>query len=291
MQTFNQAICYLGPEQLQSKFNLKPLKAFSAADVTLQLYANVYDRSVEAVLGDEDAYVAAVEKILEGGRQKLARLAAKQHADWPVEVVWDRTGKEWIEDNQVDFDLVIMFGQRDGANYSLPSEWSVLRHLERPLYVVSPDKKAEREVVLAAVDIANTDQAPLNDAVMAAAATMARQRGAKLHMVTVIPMSALVADLEFVDRDKYREGFIKKHGETLSALASAHGVGDEDIHMSIGIPHEVIRKTAKKLKVQMTVVGTVQRTGVPGFVFGNTVERLLGRSQHDVLVVPSVGAG
>lgn len=287
MGDFRRTLCFLGPDQVTGKVDISKLAALGG-DGNLKIVANVFDASAEAVLDDEDAYVAAVKALMDRGRKTLAAMTDGLEGDWPYEVVWDRTGKDWLDDNHEDYDLVVMFGQRDKANYSLPSEWSLLRELERPLYVISPSKKkgGEGKAVLAAVDIANKSQAYLNTKVMASAAKLARLADAELHMIAVIPMSEVVADLEFIDRRKYKAGFKKKHGAELQALGEKFGVGEETIHMEIGVPHKVIQRVAKKLGVLATAVGTVQRKGVPGFIVGNTVEKVLGLSQRNVLVVP-----
>ncbi len=287
MGEFRRTLCYLGPDQLDGKIDLSKLDIFNG-DGEVRIFANVYDASAEAVLDDEEAYVAAVKALMARGHERLAAMTAGLEGDWPTEVVWDRTGKEWLDDHHEDYDLIVMFGRRDKANYSLPSEWSLLRELERPLYVISPSKKkgGEGSAVLAAVDIANASQSYLNGKVMDCAGRLARQAGAALHMVAVIPMSDVVADLEFIDRRKYKASFRKKHGPALTDLARAHGVAEENIHTAIGVPHKVIQRTAKKLGVLATAVGTVQRKGVPGFIVGNTVEKVLGLSQRNILVVP-----
>jgi universal stress protein E len=290
MTDINRIVCYLSPEQLEAKPGLSHVKALADAGAGFHLVANDYDASAEAVLSDEEAFVAAVEHLQDEGERRLTRLAGKAGVDWPADVVWDRTGRDWLAESQGAYDLIVMFGQRDKAHYSLPSEWSMLRALARPLYVVNPGRtKHDKGPVLAAVDIANASQAALNGQVMQAAKAMADVWGSDLHMVSVIPMSQVVADLEFVDRRKYEADFRAKHQAALEDLAARFGVGKDHIHMEIGVPHSVIRKTAKKLDVLMTAVGTVQRTGLSGFLVGNTVEKLLWQAKNNILVVPEAG--
>jgi len=52
---------------------------------------------------------------------------------------------------------------------------------------------------------------------------------------------------------------------------------------------EVIPRLAREREVELVVMGTVVRTGIPGFFIGNAAERILSRVGCSVLAVKSLG--
>jgi len=56
-----------------------------------------------------------------------------------------------------------------------------------------------------------------------------------------------------------------------------------------GEPKDVIVGVAQEVDDQITVVGTVARTGIPGWIFGNFAERAV-QTQASFLVVPASGS-
>ena len=52
-----------------------------------------------------------------------------------------------------------------------------------------------------------------------------------------------------------------------------------------GSPRKVIAAQAEKLQPDVLVMGTIARTGVPGFIIGNTAEDILNSVDCSVLTV------
>jgi universal stress protein E len=57
------------------------------------------------------------------------------------------------------------------------------------------------------------------------------------------------------------------------------------LHLPRGDPHELIPALARKLKADLVVMGTLARTGIAGFIIGNTAESIL---DHIGCSVPAV---
>ena len=66
---------------------------------------------------------------------------------------------------------------------------------------------------------------------------------------------------------------------------------DEGItpHLVEGRAGDVIAEVAGRLEVDLIVIGTVGRTGVPGFLIGNTAERVLDSVECSVLTLKPEG--
>lgn len=60
-------------------------------------------------------------------------------------------------------------------------------------------------------------------------------------------------------------------------------------HLIKGTPSKKICSTACSLNIDLIVMGSVARTGIPGFIIGNTAESILGQVTCSVLVVKPDG--
>jgi nucleotide-binding universal stress UspA family protein len=61
------------------------------------------------------------------------------------------------------------------------------------------------------------------------------------------------------------------------------------VHLIKGQPRKEIPALAKRLGVDLVVMGTVARTGVPGLFIGNTAEAMLEQIDCSVLAVKPEG--
>lgn len=267
-------LCYLTSEQMSSPVNLGQLAPF-AGEGNAKLVGNAFNASLDPE--EEKAQ----------GDRLIRSLLEKNGQVWEAETIWEPSGKDWIANAQAAHDLVVLFGQRNKAKYSLPVDWSLLQVIEKPFLVINPgQKRRKRNKVLAAIDVANKKQQQLNEYILMSAAKMAEIFEAALHIITVVEISQVAADLDLVDPVKQEAGFRGKHKQQLEELAAQFGAAIENVHVETGVPAEVIRKTAKKLDVVLTAVGTERRSGLSGLLFGNTVDVVLGQSPNNVLVVP-----
>ena len=57
------------------------------------------------------------------------------------------------------------------------------------------------------------------------------------------------------------------------------------IHLIKGGARKEIPELAEQLKADVIVMGTVARTGVPGFIMGNTAETILNQINCSVLAI------
>lgn len=59
--------------------------------------------------------------------------------------------------------------------------------------------------------------------------------------------------------------------------------------LGLGVPWKVIDRTARKLDAGLIVMGSVGRTGIPGFLIGNTAEKVLRHCDCSILAVKPDG--
>ena len=95
-----------------------------------------------------------------------------------------------------------------------------------------------------------------------------------------------------VDEEAHaRRRWLEKLLETYGAKAGKHAVDyvDPQLHVIKGDAEKVIPKIAKDLDVDLIVMGTGARTGIPGFFMGNTAESNLNRIDCSVLTIKPPG--
>jgi nucleotide-binding universal stress UspA family protein len=61
------------------------------------------------------------------------------------------------------------------------------------------------------------------------------------------------------------------------------------VHLVKGWARKVIPALAKQIEADLVVMGTVARTGVPGFITGNTAESILNQIECSVLAIKPAG--
>ncbi len=189
----------------------------------------------------------------------------------------------------------------------------LLRKCPCPVWLVKPETQEPYQRILAAVDVED-DYPPtelqtrraLNGLVMELAGSLAVSEFAELHVVhaweafgeDALRHSGFMSRPE-AEVDAYVEQVHRRHAELLDALLqeSVAKLGGQDavdyirpqLHLLKGSARRMIPELAKRLKIDCIVMGTVARTGVPGFIMGNTAETMLQQIDCSVLAVKPEG--
>jgi nucleotide-binding universal stress UspA family protein len=204
-------------------------------------------------------------------------------------------------------DLVIKPAAGKGTlHYRLfgSSDMQLLRQCPCPVWVMRPDDRPNYERILAAVDFDpwewDDDAARLNRQILETAGSLAISDFAELHMLHAWTAPAEVLTRLWGDQSAeeqtiaYVESERQHHRAGLDRLASGlrEWLGAEAYdylaprpHLRRGPAREVIPAAASELGVDLVVMGTVARTGIPGFVIGNTAESVLGDLECSVLAL------
>lgn len=173
---------------------------------------------------------------------------------------------------------------------------NLLRECPCPVWLIKPETGKRFKKIMVAVDVIpgeEEDQA-LNDQIMHSAVSVIGLGASELHVVNVwkkIGKNLLTyAAGYFPDEDITRE-MENKHIGWLDDLVSRHDL--ESIfhyeHILHGRADEVIVNFAKEHEIDLVIMGTVCRTGIPGFFIGNTAEKILNRVQSSVLALKPEG--
>jgi nucleotide-binding universal stress UspA family protein len=188
----------------------------------------------------------------------------------------------------------------------------LLRKCPCPVWMVKPQTGESYHRILAAVDVDDsyppeelkTRQA-LNGTVMELASSLAVSEFAQLHLVhaweaigeSAMRHSAFMSQPE--DKvNAYVDQLYQHHSRLLDALVQETGanLGQDAMdyikpqrHLLKGSARKEIPALAKRLQVDCIVMGTVARTGVRGFIMGNTAETILEQIDCSVLAIKPPG--
>jgi len=198
-------------------------------------------------------------------------------------------------------DLVMMTAE---ANVTLKetlfggTSMHLMRQCPCPVWVMKPTSRARYARVLAAVDPNASDEEhnTLNIRIMELATSLARVEESQLHIVhawSPISASTLRYTLRLPQQEvrkivRETEEAHRKGFSDLVQRISLEGVKVQ-LHLTRGVPGEVIPLLAKKERIEVIVMGTVCRTGIAGWLIGNTAETVLRSVNCSVLTVKPVG--
>ncbi|TLU59491.1 universal stress protein, UspA [Thalassotalea litorea] len=223
--------------------------------------------------------------------------------------------KEAIADN---IDLVVKAADSEGLlNRVFGSEdMRLMRKCPVPVWLVQPrshrDKSsAGKPVVLATVDASEdypeqelATRQSLNFKVIEIAVSIALAEGAELHLLSVWTAnyeSSMRGPLIGTAKDKvdqYVDDLKHQHDESLNRmLEQTYAMLGDDVEQYIkpkvislkGSPRKKIAEYAQQIDATLVVMGTVARTGVAGFIMGNTAENILLHLQQSVIAVKPQG--
>ncbi len=188
----------------------------------------------------------------------------------------------------------------------------VLRKCPCPVWLIKPQEPKSYRRILAAVDVEDTEspeemesQRILNHQILAMASSLALAESAELHIVHVwdaIGESAMRHGVFMRTQEDsvntYVEQVRQQHEANLENLIGevAATVGQDALdylkyqtHLVKGWARKEIPAQAKRLNADLVVMGTVARTGIPGFIMGNTAETILNQIDCSVLAIKPPG--
>jgi universal stress protein E len=173
---------------------------------------------------------------------------------------------------------------------------SLLRLCPCPVWILKPEIHGKCDQVLAAIDLESDDKVhiDLNRNILELAYSIAQRDHAQLHVVAAwqIWMEDSIRRQAGNDAvDSIRRDHEAKVHRALDELlqtpfADAH---DIRIHLRHGTPASMIRSVADEIEADLLVMGTVCRTGVAGFLIGNTAETVIGDATCSMLALKPDG--
>lgn len=180
----------------------------------------------------------------------------------------------------------------------------LLRKCPCPVWILSPWLRQPAPILVAAVDVslAADDPEPtgLNRQIVQLASTLAQQHGWELHLLHVVEIddNPFWPHIPSLPQALSSDQLFGLHQQRVSDLVSAiNGLRMRQgepaitpvIHLPVGSARQTLPQCLRELDAQLIVMGTVARTGLPGFIIGNTAESILEQLACSVLAVKPPG--
>lgn len=179
------------------------------------------------------------------------------------------------------------------------TDMHLMRKCPCPLWIMKPSATERYARILAAVNpySESRESAQLAELIMDLATSLAASEGAELHIVHAwrLPGESMLrygrGALPAEEVDELASDARREHERAMKELLDRHPLDDMGarVHLVKGMPAEVIREQVKGNQIDLVVMGTVGRTGIPGFFIGNTAEGVLSQVNCSVLTVKPGG--
>ncbi|MEQ8733813.1 MAG: universal stress protein [Rhodospirillaceae bacterium] len=224
--------------------------------------------------------------------------------DISIELASDKTPSTKIIQHvlQHGHDLLIKEAEpRDGGGGGFKAiDMDLLRKCPCALWLCRPIAHSRQHIQVAvAIDPETTEQAAedLSKRMLELSRSLADSCSGELHVISCwdYEFESYLRDSSFV---KAKDEEIAKavlttqqeHRTALDRLVKASGIsGSHQAHHLRGRAEDCIPAFVRDIKVDILVMGTVARTGIPGFIIGNTAENILQNLSCSLLALKPKG--
>lgn len=198
-------------------------------------------------------------------------------------------------------DLVIKEAEpRDSKGGFKAIDMDLLRKCPVPVWLCRPIKNSRQHIKVAvAIDPECQELAAvtLSKRMLELSRSLANSCSGELHIVScwdyefeeylrgnvwIKTSDAHIAETVFKVQDEHRAA--------LNELVKASGIeGENQIHHLRGSASELIPEFIQEQKIDILVMGTVARTGIPGFMIGNTTENIVQKLTCSLMALKPQG--
>lgn len=202
-------------------------------------------------------------------------------------------------------DLVILAAEgKGGIKERLFGSTSMhlMRKCPCPVWVVKPAKRTKYKKVMAAVDISSDfpgdeNQQSLNPLIVQLASSLARMDDSEFHLAQVwsvygegyMQVRGNMSDESLYElRNQNKQEYVSRLDRLLAGVDLEGITSRRHMPRNMDVPGAII-KLAKDKSIDLLVMGTVCRTGLPGFIIGNTAEKVLSEVNCSVLTIKPEG--
>ena len=201
-------------------------------------------------------------------------------------------------------DLVIIAAEgKGGLTERLFGSTSMhlMRKCPCPVWVVKPTHRKKYKNILAAVDTTNdfpdAQRDSLNPLILQLASSMAQMDKGELHVVQVWSVygegyMSVRGGLSDKSINKLRTLARQQYSSQVDRLLADVDIEGVSVHKHLPRSIDISRaitSLAKNKEIDLLVMGTLCRSGVAGFLIGNTAEKVLNKVNCSVLTVKPEG--
>lgn len=198
------------------------------------------------------------------------------------------------------YDLLIKSAQRNQGPWDQifgSSDMHLMRKCPCPVWIDRERTVRPYGRILAAVDPSAGQSIELAEKIMQLATSLAANESAQLDVVHCwqadgeTMMKSGFGKVPEEKRIAYVESVKSEHAAEFSQLITPFDLNldSENVHMIKGIAAKKVYELSKEIQADLIIIGTVGRTGIPGFFIGNTAENILQSTQCSVMAVKPEG--
>ncbi|NNM06513.1 MAG: universal stress protein [Gemmatimonadetes bacterium] len=215
-------------------------------------------------------------------------------------VLWGHTAMELSRMVLTEGHDLVMKGS--GSRKHIPGQFlgsvdmRLLRKCPCPVWLVKPGAHKDVKRVLATIDPMGEDDshAELNQSIIGLGLELAAMEGADLHVLHAWAPWGRSLLRSRIRSEEFSEYSRQVRARTAKAMREMLKPFDDLIpvvnrHLLEGDPEHVVPEFVREHDVDVVVMGSVGRTGVPGFLIGNTAETILRQVESSVLAVKPGG--
>ena len=175
------------------------------------------------------------------------------------------------------------------------TDQKLMRKCPCPVWIVKPSREPYFTRILAAVDLNPThpETESLARKIMELSTSLATEEGSELHILHVWRLAGETQlrgrAIDTTEVDRIVGDMEVAHQTELDGLLRDYPHDSGTVHLIKGQAEDVIPEFAEKLDVDLVVIGTVGRGGVPGLLIGNTAEGVLNEVDCSVLTLKPEG--
>ena len=173
------------------------------------------------------------------------------------------------------------------------NDMHLMRKCPCPVWIERPAAALPYRKILAAVDPVDEESKDSARLVMDLANSLAQRESAKLSVIHVwrlhgeSMLRSGFARISEAELERRIEQTRLCHKDNFNRLLAQYDLStnEPDVHLLKGNPAATIDGLTRDLDADLIVMGTVGRTGIPGFFIGNTAEEVLQSTTASVLAV------
>jgi universal stress protein E len=173
----------------------------------------------------------------------------------------------------------------------------LLRKCPCPVWIDRPDGARHYRMLLAAVNPLDDGSGDLPRMILDLSISLAAREDAALQIIHTweLPGESMLASgrgrISRDELDRLLDDTEAHHRQALDALLLPYGLssGVENVHLVKGHAARMISAHTRERDIDLVVMGTLGRTGIPGLFIGNTAEDVLRDTQTPVLAVKPRG--
>jgi nucleotide-binding universal stress UspA family protein len=177
------------------------------------------------------------------------------------------------------------------------SDMQLFRLCPCPVWAFKPTTHTTLRSIMVAVDLLAHDEekSALADKVLQWGKQVADLLESELHVVHVWDLYGETTlrgrSVSAYTVDKLLQDTEKRHRQWLDEALARNGLDQAKVHIHFhkGESKQLIPEIANRSKTDLLVMGTVGRTGIPGFFIGNTADAILRQVDCSVLTIKPEG--